>query len=348
MEQPETAGGGAAILAEGLTMTFRTPVRNAGVRAAVGALFRPRYTEVTAVRDISFRVEPGEVVGFIGPNGAGKTTTLKMLSGILHPSAGTAEVLGFVPWRRDQRYLRQVAMVRGSRPLNAPIEQTVLDAFRFQQVVYEVPEDAFRRNLDELVQLLGIGRLLERQLRGLSLGERMRAGLGCALLYRPRILYLDEPTIGMDVSGTAEVRGFISRYARQTGATILLTSHYMADVETLCRRIILIDKGHVRYDGDLDGLADSISPYKLLTVSLQRETADQEQDGTSSQCETDWRRFGEVMEARNGKVSLRVKREEAPAVAARLLAELPIADLSVENPPLESVIDRVYREGTVA
>lgn len=346
----------ATIEACGLTMTFRAPVREAGLRAAAGALFRPRYREVAAVQAVSFRLVPGEVVGFIGPNGAGKTTTLKMLAGILHPTSGTAQVLGFVPWRRDSQYLRQITMIRGSRPLNSPAELTVMDALRFQQIVYEVPDVTFHRNLDELITLLDIAPLLERQQRALSLGERMRAGLACALLYRPRVLFLDEPTIGMDVSGTAEVRRFISGYARQTGATVLLTSHYMADVETLCRRVILIDKGQVRYDGALERLAASLSPYKLIKVGLQGDGSHAPQDTGASSVHgaraaaalAGWSGFGEVVECHQERVVLRVHREEAPAVAARLLSEFPVSDLTVENPPLESVIDRVYREGVAA
>ena len=338
----------ATIRADHLSRDFRAPVRQTGLRAALGALFRPAYRTVRAVDSISFGVQPGEVVGFIGPNGAGKTTTLKMLAGILHPSGGTAEVLGFVPWRRDTRYLQQIAMIRGSRPISAPDAQTPMDAFRFQQIVYDVPEPDFRRNLDELIALLDLDRLLDRQLRALSLGEKMRCGLAHKLLYRPRILFLDEPTIGMDVTGTAVVRRFIADYAQRTGATILLTSHYMADVESLCRRVILIDKGQLRYDGDLAGLAAAISPYKLIRVALATNSIDASSAAHTNGASPDWTRFGdsvEVAESQNGKVSLRVRREDAPAVAARLLAELSVADLSVENPPLESVIDRVYREG---
>ncbi len=338
----------ATISVRGLSITFRAPVREAGVRAAFRALFRPQYREVKAVQDVSFDVEPGEIVGFIGPNGAGKTTTLKMLAGILHPTGGTAEVLGFVPWRRDHRCLRQISLIRGSRPLSGTSEQTVMDAFRFQQLIYEVPEADFQRTLAELSDLLNVGPLLERQQRALSLGERMRAGLACALLYRPRVLFLDEPTIGMDVSGTADVRRFLATYPRQTGATVLLTSHYMADVEQLCRRIILIDQGQVRYDGDLEGLATTISPFKLLKVVVNGTPGVTGQDGSAAAGGADLSRFGEVVDTTGGKVSLRVRREEVPAVTARLLAELPVSDLSVENPPLESVIDRVYREGIAA
>ncbi len=316
-----------------LEMTFRAPVREEGLGAAVRSLFRREYRDVGAVRGISFELEAGEVVGFIGPNGAGKTTTLKILSGILHPTGGEARVLGYVPWRREPAFLKRIAMIRGSQPIGGPAELTVMDALRFQQLIYEVPEDEFRRNLAELTELLELGPLLQRQVRALSLGERMRSGLALSLLYRPRVLFLDEPTIGLDVSAVGMVRRFIADYSRETGAAILLTSHYMADVETLCRRIALIDGGELRYDGDLEGLSRTLSPYKLLKVAVS--------DGA----EPAWGRFGEVVEAEDGKVSLRVRREEVPGVTAELLAELPVADLSVEDPPLESVIDRVYRQG---
>jgi ABC-2 type transport system ATP-binding protein len=316
-----------------LSMTYRAPVREAGLMAAVGSLFRRAYREISAVQGISFEVDTGSVVGFIGPNGAGKTTTLKMLSGILHPTHGRAEVLGFTPWRREVAFLRQIAMIRGSQPIGGPNELTVMDALRFQQLIYEVSAAEFRKNLAELIEMLDLGPLLERQVRALSLGERMRAGLALSLLYRPRVLFLDEPTLGLDVSAVEMMRRFIADYSRTTGATVLLTSHYMADVETLCKRIILIDKGRLAYDGDLAGLATTLSPYKLLKVALATEAR------------PDWDGFGEVVAAEEGRVSLRVHRREAPAVTARLLAELPVADLSVMDPPLESVIDRVYREG---
>ncbi len=321
------------VAVEGLAMTYRAPVREAGLRAAAGALFRRRVREIPAVRGISFNLEPGEVVGFIGPNGAGKTTTLKMLSGVLHPTGGAARVLGFVPWKRERHFLRQIALIRGSQPIGGPGELTVLDALRFQQLIYEVPDGAFRRNLAELTAMLDLAPLLQRQVRALSLGERMRSGLALALLYRPRVLFLDEPTIGLDVTAVAMVRRFIAEYSRRTGATILLTSHYMADVERLCKRIVLIDGGALRYDGDLGGLAAALSPYKLVKVAVA--------DGARPA----WERFGEVVEAEDGKGALRVRRQEVPAVIAHLLAALPVADLSVEEPPLESVIDRLYREG---
>jgi ABC-2 type transport system ATP-binding protein len=335
----------AAVSVRGLTMTYRAPVREAGLKAAATSLFRRQYREVAAVRSVSFDLAPGEVVGFIGPNGAGKTTTLKILSGVLHPTSGEARVLGFTPWRREYPFLRQIAFVRGSRPIAGPPELTVLDTLRFQRLVYEVPDDAFRRNLDELVELLGLEPVLLRQVRALSLGERMRAGLATSLVYRPRVLFLDEPTIGLDVSATAVVRRFVAAYARRSGATVLLTSHYMADVETLCRRVVLIDHGTLRYDGDLAGLAARLAPWKLVKVAVVGGDGGPDQEAPAA---SDWSRYGEVVsteDAAEGRVSLRVPRHEVPAVTARLLAELPVADLAVEEPPLETVIDQAYREG---
>jgi ABC-2 type transport system ATP-binding protein len=322
-----------AVSAERLRMLYRAPVRGEGLRAAARSLFRREYRQVTAVDGVSFELAAGEVVGFIGPNGAGKTTTLKMLSGILHPTGGRASVLGFVPWRREPALLRQIALIRGSQPIGGPAELTVLDGLRLQQIVYQVPDDAFRRNVAELSELLGLEPLLRRQVRALSLGERMRAGLALSLLYRPRVLFLDEPTIGLDVSAVGDVRRFVADYSRQTGATVLLTSHYMADVEALCRRIILLDAGRIRYDGDLAVLSAALSPYKLIRV------------GVAGAATVDWGGFGDLVAVEGERAALRVRRERVPAVAARLLGELPVADLSVEEPPLESVIDRLYRQG---
>jgi ABC-type uncharacterized transport system ATPase subunit len=321
------------IAVEQLTMTYRAPVREAGLKAALRSVVRREERTIEAVRDLSFTIDAGAVVGFIGPNGAGKTTTLKLLSGILHPTSGTARVLGHIPARREGALLRRIALIRGSQPIGGPAELTVMDALRFQQLLYQVPAADFRRNLDELVALLELAPLLERQVRALSLGERMRAGLALALLYRPAVLFLDEPTIGLDVSAVQATHRFLAAYCRATGATVLLTSHYMADVEALCQRVLLIDKGQLAYDGSLPALAATLSPFKLVNLVL------------SDPAPRDWSRFGEVVTLEGNSVALRVHRSEVPAVTARLLADVPIVDLAVENPSLEHVIDRVYREG---
>jgi ABC-type uncharacterized transport system ATPase subunit len=323
----------AAVLVEDLCMTYRAPIRESGWKATLGSVFHRRYRDVPAVQDVSFALRPGEVVGFIGPNGAGKTTTMKILSGLLHATSGHVQVLGHSPWQRRADFLRRIAFVRGSQPVGGSQELTVLDSLQYQRLLYEVPAAEYRRNLEELTDLLELEDLLHRQLRALSLGERMRAGLALALLYRPEVMFLDEPTLGLDVSGATSIRRFVAEYAQQTGATVLLTSHYMADVASLCPRLVLIDKGKVQYDGKLDELAARLSPYKL--VRLTAPHAD----------EARLRAAGELVEASNGTWVLRVPREEVARTTARLLTELDVADLAVEEPPLEAVIDRAYREG---
>jgi ABC-type uncharacterized transport system ATPase subunit len=325
--------GEPAISVRALCMTYRAPVRSHGIRGSLRALVKRTFREVEAVKDVTFEVEHGEVIGFIGPNGAGKTSTLKMLSGVLHPTGGEATVLGHVPWRREPAFLRQIALIRGSKPFELFGELTVMDVLRFQRLIYEVPEDDFRKYVGELTDLLELEPLKRRQVRALSLGERMRVGFANALVYRPRVLFLDEPTIGLDVTAAGNVRKFIRDYCASTGATVLLTSHAMSDVESLCKRVVLIDKGTLRYDGPLQALAMRLAPWKLLRVAVS--------DGES----VDWTQYGEVVGYEEGHAQVRVPREDAPAVTARLLAELPVHDLAVEDPPIESVIDLVYRAG---
>jgi ABC-type uncharacterized transport system ATPase subunit len=325
--------GVAVVVAEDLTMRYRVPVRAGGLAAALASVVRRRYRDVDAVRQVSFEITPGEVVGFIGPNGAGKTSTLKMLSGLLHPTSGELRVLGFTPGQRKAPFLKQIALIRGSQPVGGSQELTVLDALDYQRLLYDVAPGDYRQTLAELTGLLDLGPLLERQLRALSLGERMRTGLALALLYRPRVLFLDEPTLGLDVTATAVIRRFLAGHAAQTGATILLTSHYMADVESLCRRLILIDHGRVRYDGPLRELAARLTPYKLVRVSAAGATR------------PDFAAAGEIVEHADGRWVLRVPRERVARVTAALLTSLDVADLAVEEPPLENVIDRAYRDG---
>jgi ABC-2 type transport system ATP-binding protein len=314
-------------------MTYRAPVRESGWKATLGSVFHRRYRDVPAVQNASFVLRPGEVVGFIGPNGAGKTTTMKILSGLLHATSGQVRVLGYSPWQRRSDFLRRIAFIRGSQPVGGSQELTVLDTLQYQRLLYEVPPAEFRHNLDELTGLLELTDLLHRQLRALSLGEKMRAGLALSLLYRPEVMFLDEPTLGLDVTAATAMRRFVAEYAQQTGATVLLTSHYMADVASLCPRLVLIDKGEVQYDGKLDELAAKLSPYKL--VRLTAPNAD----------EARLREAGEVVEASEGTWVLRVPRDQVARVTAGLLTDLDIADLTVEEAPLEVVIDTAYREG---
>ncbi|MFD3403689.1 ATP-binding cassette domain-containing protein [Kribbella sp. NPDC058693] len=318
-----------AVQVENLSMSYKAPVRKGGLRAALGSLVKREYKTVQALDQVSFTIAPGQVSGFIGPNGAGKTTTMKILSGILHPTSGEVRVLDTIPWQRRSTFLKRIAFVRGSQPVGGSQELTVMDSLEYQRLLYDVPRATFRRTLTDLEALLDLEPLLERQLRALSLGERMRVGLAMALIYRPEVLFLDEPTIGLDVSAASQIREFVSEYVEQTGATILLTSHYMADVASLCPRLILIDHGKVQYDGPLAELSARLSPYKLIRVSTQG-------DPTA---------FGEVIEKADGQWVLRVPRDEVAATTGRLLQAMEVVDLAVEEPPLEKVIDQAYREG---
>jgi ABC-type uncharacterized transport system ATPase subunit len=322
-----------AVEVEDLCMTYRAPVRGSGWRATLGSVFNRQYKDVPAVENISFDLRPGEVVGFIGPNGAGKTTTMKILSGLLHATSGRVRVLGHSPWQRRTDFLRRIAFIRGSQPVGGPQELTVLDSLQYQRLLYEVPLAQYEQNLDELTAMLDLGDLLERQLRALSLGEKMRAGLALSLLYRPEVMFLDEPTLGLDVTGATTMRRFVAQYAEQTGATVLLTSHYMADVSSLCPRLVLIDKGTIRYDGKLDALAAKLSPYKLLRITAPGADEQRLRDA------------GELVEHADGTWVIRVPRADVARTTASLLTDLEVADLSVEEAPLEVVINQAYREG---
>ena len=258
----------AAITVTELGKTYVVPEREGGVRAALVALVKRRTREVKAVAEVSFRIEQGEIVGFLGPNGAGKTTTLKMLAGLLHPTTGTADVLGYTPWRRDRDYLGRMSLIMGQRnQLHWDIP--VLDSFRLNQAIFRIPPAEFGVRLDELVGLLELEELLRKPVRNLSLGERMKCEIAGSLLHAPAVLFLDEPTIGLDVAMQRRIRSFIAEYNARTGACVMLTSHYMADVEALCRRVIVIHQGRLLYDGDLTELVQRFAMHKTITVELE-------------------------------------------------------------------------------
>jgi ABC-2 type transport system ATP-binding protein len=313
-----------------LRKVFDVPEREAGALAALRSLVRRTSRRVAAVAGIDFAVSPGEVVGFLGPNGAGKTTTLKMLSGLLYPTDGEAIVLGHVPSRRERAFLRQIALVMGNRN-QLGWDIPAADSFELNRVIYRIPPEDFRRTLDELVELLELGELIRKPVRNLSLGERMKCEVAAALLHRPRVLFLDEPTIGLDVTMQRRLRTFIGEYNRRYGATVLLTSHYMADVEALCRRVIVIHHGRLLFDGDLAELVGRFAAHKTVIVDLDDERADPTP-------------YGEVVARDGGRVTLRVPKGETAAVTARLLADLPVIDLTVEDPPIEEVIEQVFAQ----
>jgi ABC-2 type transport system ATP-binding protein len=281
---------------------------------------------------VSFEIGPGEVVGFLGPNGAGKTTTLKMLSGLLFPTSGEARVLGHVPSRREKDYLRQMTLVMGNRN-QLQWDLPAMDSFELNRAIYRLTRDDFVQLRDEMIELLDIGDLVRKPVRQLSLGERMKVEVVASLLHRPQVLFLDEPTIGLDVTMQKRIRGFISEYNRRYGATVLLTSHYMADVVALCRRVIVIHHGRIMFDGNLSALSDRFAAYKTIEVALA--------DGSS-----DLNGYGDVLERDGDRVKLRVPKAETPRIAARLLSEQQVIDLTIEDPPIEDVIELVFAEGS--
>jgi ABC-2 type transport system ATP-binding protein len=325
------------ISVQNLSKTYRVPERPPGMAAALKSLFQPAYRTVEAVRKISFTVERGEMVGFIGPNGAGKTTTLKVLSGLLYPTGGTVQVAGFTPWERKPDYLRRISMVMGNRS-QMIWDIPPLDSFRVLGEIYQVPQAEYQETIAELIELLDMGDLLHKPVRNFSLGERMKCEMVAGLLYRPEILFLDEPTLGLDISMQRRLRRFLAEYNRRKAVTTILTSHYMADVVELCSRVILIHHGELIYDGALDGLAARLSPFKLVKLTL---------GGQNGVGEIEFPRGAELIARDGGRVTLRVGREDVAGITAHLLDSLPVVDLSIENPPIEAVIDQIYQEGSV-
>ena len=322
-----------AIHVRDLRKVFKVPVREGGLGAAVRSLVRRQHREIPAVGGVSFDIAPGEVVGFLGPNGAGKTTTLKMLSGLLYPTSGEATVLGHVPSRREAAYLRQITMVMGNRN-QLQWDLPALDSYELLRAIYRLHPEDFRKTRDEFIELLDLGDLVTKPVRNLSLGERMKVETAAALLHRPRVLFLDEPTIGLDVTMQKRIRSFVAEYNARYDATVLLTSHYMADVQALCKRVVVIHHGRILFDGELAALANSFAADKTIGVTLKEDAET-----------VDLSPYGEVVGAEDGKISLKVGRGRAPEVAARLLHDLPVADLTIEDPPIEDVIESVFASG---
>ncbi|MGH2471874.1 MAG: ABC transporter ATP-binding protein [Candidatus Limnocylindria bacterium] len=316
-----------------LRKTFSVTEREEGLAATLRSFVKRRRKDVHAVAGITFRIDSGEVVGFLGPNGAGKTTTLKMLSGLLHPTDGATSVLGYVPWRRENAYLNSMTLLMGNRT-QLVWDIPAADSFRVLQEIYRVPEDRFRRTLAELTELLELQELVHKPVRNLSLGERMKVEFAAGLIHSPSVAFLDEPTIGLDVSMQVRIRRFVAEYNRRTGATILLTSHYMDDVVALCKRVIVIHRGRLLYDGPLADLAERMAPYKVIVVTLHNGAA----------AATDLAGYGRVVATDEGRVTLNVDRNVAPERTARLVDDLGdrLADISVEDPAIEEVIDRVF------
>jgi ABC-2 type transport system ATP-binding protein len=322
-----------AIDVQGLTKTFRTYKKEPGLGGAIRGLFNRTYDSFNAVDNVSFRIEEGEFVGFLGPNGAGKTTTLKMLSGLLHPSGGQARVLGCIPWERKDEYRRQFALLLGQKN-QLWWDLPARDSLELNARIYGLPQDQFRRTVDELSSMLSIGDKLSTAVRELSLGERMKCELIASLLHQPRVLFLDEPTIGLDVVSQRVVRDFLREHNQKRKTTIILTSHYMADIQELCERVIIIDHGKLFFDGRLNDILDRFADFKLVTVQFQPATG---------QPTIDPARYGEVVESTPGSLRLKVKRDRVISACKALLDELPILDIDIQEVPVEDIIRQLFQ-----
>ncbi|HAM72257.1 MAG TPA: ABC transporter [Verrucomicrobiales bacterium] len=325
-----------AIEVSQLTKSFRTYKKAPGFWGAARGLFRREYEQTIAVNGASFRIEEGEFVGFLGPNGAGKTTTLKMLAGLLHPTSGEASVLGFRPWERADGYRRQFALLLGQKN-QLWWDLPARESLELNGRIYGLPQERYRKTVDELTELLSVRDKLDVMVRELSLGERMKMELIASLLHEPKVLFLDEPTIGLDVVSQKVVREFLRRHNRQHRTTILLTSHYMADIQELCQRVIIIDHGTVFFDGPLSEVVDRFADSKLVTIQCP-ETAPFPNERLEL--------HGEVISQSGGTLQLRVKRDRVIPVCKALLEELPINDIDIQEVPIEEVIrDLFQRKG---
>jgi len=322
----------AIIEVERLSKEFRKYTKQPGLWNAFKGLFHRKYQIVRAVREISLTIEEGELVGFLGPNGAGKTTTLKMLSGLIYPTAGAAHVMGFIPWERRNEFRRNFGLVMGQRNQlwwDLPASESLL----LNKELYRVSDAGYERTVGDLVTLLGVKEQLGTMVRELSLGERMKFELIAALLHSPRVVYLDEPTIGLDVVSQKNIREFIRDYNRRHGNTFILTSHYMDDISALCQRVIIINHGRIRYDGRLRDIVDQFCQWKLVTLDCAKEVSREQIEP-----------YAEIVSYNLPQIKLRVARAECPSLCHRLMDTLEIRDLTVEEPPIEEIIGTIFTE----
>lgn len=323
---------GPIIRASGLSKTYRISEKQPGLAGTIQHLLRRRHRDVLAVDGISFTIEPGEIVGFLGPNGAGKTTTLKMLTGLIHPSGGELEVAGHQPFRRQARFLRQITLVMGNRQ-QLIWDLPALDSLRVNAAVYGIAEAEAQRRIGQLAEMLELGQELRRPMRKLSLGQRMKAELLAALLHEPAVLFLDEPTLGLDVNAQARVRDFLADYNRRTGATVLLTSHYMGDITALCPRVLLIHQGRLFHDGSLADLTQRLAPCRQVRLELADLHPPEAFAG-----------FGQLEAHQGHLVRLLVPRAQLAEQVAALLERFAVVDLEVSDPPVEELIGGLFRQ----
>jgi ABC-2 type transport system ATP-binding protein len=328
----EARAGGPTIEVQGLTKTYRTYKKAPGFAGALKGLWKRDYETTHAAKDIRFAVEEGELVGFLGPNGAGKTTTLKMLAGLLYPTSGEARVLGYVPWERRDGYRRQFALLLGQKN-QLWWDLPARDSLELNSKIYAIPPDQFQRSVAEMTEMLDVKDKLNVMVRELSLGERMKMELIAALLHQPKVLFLDEPTIGLDVVSQKTVRNFLREHNARRKTTILLTSHYMADIEELCRRVIIIDHGSIFFDGKLSEIIDRFADFKLITIQCAPGSAVDR--AMLDQC-------GVVVEQTAVQIKLKVKRERVIAVCKQLLDVLEVTDIDIQEVPIEDIIRQLF------
>jgi len=321
------------IKVQDLRKIFKVHRKQPGFAASVKSLIRRDWIDKVAVTGSTFEVNEGEIVGLIGANGAGKTTLVKMLSGIIHPTSGTAEVLGHVPWKREDAFRRQIALIMGQKA-QLWWDLPGADCFELLREIYQIPPEQYRKTLDKLSEMLQIGDEMNIQLRRLSLGERMKMELIAALLHSPRVVYLDEPTIGLDITTQRAVRDFLLDYRQKNAPAMILTSHYMEDIERLCERIIIIREGEIVYDGSLDRVMREYAPYKQLRLNVHRSS-------TNPLNAASLQEMGKVVECDPGSLCLRVARDKVPEVAAELLRKFSVIDLSIEDPEIGDTIERI-------
>lgn len=323
------------VLVENLSKAYPVAIKQPGIKGTLTHFFRRKYREVKAVQNVSFSIETGEMVGFLGPNGAGKTTTLKMLTGLIHPSGGQVRVAGYVPFRRQPQFLKQTSLVMGQKQ-QLLWDLPALDSLRINAAVYNIPDKIFEQRLGELSQMLSLQEKLNQPVRKLSLGERMKAELLAALLHHPKVLFLDEPTLGLDVNAQAAVREFLREYNSRYQATVLLTSHYMADITALCKRVLLIHQGQLMYDGSLEELLERFAPCREVKIELAHPVE-----------KVDLAKFAQIEAIEGQEVRFLVPREKLTATISHILAQLEVLDLSVTEPPIEDVIGRLFSTGVV-
>lgn len=314
----------------GLNKIYRVHKKEPGFIGSAKNLIKREFRKIEAVKHVSLDIEKGELVGFIGPNGAGKTTTLKMLSGLLYPTSGTATVMGYIPWQRNKEFLKQFSLVMGQKA-QLWWDLPLYDSLLLQRDIYEMDKAEFATSLTELTELLDLDEFLKIQVRRLSLGQRMRGELAAALIYRPQILFLDEPTIGLDIVVQRKIRDFIREYNQRNNATIILTSHYLDDVRQLCDRLIIIDHGVIAFDGKTDDLVKSHVDHKRIILSFSQPVN-----------QADLESFGQIEQYQPFQVTIQVPRDQTTEIAARILENLPVEDISIEEPSLENVVRELF------